>query len=138
VNAGGDLRVGGSKPDGPWSVGIQHPREPEKIMARISVSGTAVATSGDYEKFFIHQGKRYHHILNPKNGFPAERCQSVTVLHKEGTMADALATAIFVLGSQRGYALCQKLDGVECLIVDRNGKAIFTRNLKTRLSFISP
>jgi thiamine biosynthesis lipoprotein len=138
VNAGGDLRVGGSKPDGPWSVGIQHPREPEKIMARIFVSDTAVATSGDYEKFFTHQGKRYHHILNPKNGFPADGCQSVTVLHKKGITTDALATAMFVLGPDKGYDLCQRLDGVDCLIVDRNGKAIFTRNLKTRLSFSLP
>jgi thiamine biosynthesis lipoprotein len=138
VNAGGDLRVGGSKPQGPWSIGIQHPRDPEKIMARISVSDTAVATSGDYEKFFIHQGKRYHHILNPKNGFPAEKCQSVTVLYKEGIMADALATAIFVLGPEKGYPLCQRLEGMDSLIVDRDGKTIFTPNLKGRLSFSSP
>jgi len=136
VNAGGDLRVGESKPDGPWSIGIQHPRDPEKIMARISVSDTAVATSGDYEKFFIHQDKRYHHILNPRSGFPAEGCQSVTVLHNEGATADALATAIFVLGSEKGYALCQRLEGVDCLIVDKHGKSTFSLNLKDRISFI--
>jgi thiamine biosynthesis lipoprotein len=138
VNAGGDLRVEGSKPEGPWSIGIQHPRDPEKMMARISISNTAVATSGDYETFFIHQGKRYHHILNPRNGFPAEGCQSVTVLHNEGATADALATAIFVLGPEKGYALCQRLEGVDCLIVDRDGKTVFTQNLKDRLSFSSP
>jgi len=136
VNAGGDLRVGGSKPDGPWSIGIQHPREPEKIMARISLSDTAMATSGDYEKFFIYQGKRYHHILNPKNGFPAEECQSVTILHKEGTTADALATAIFVLGPEKGYALCQRLKGVDCLIIDKEGKVTFSPGLKGRISFV--
>jgi len=136
VNAGGDLRVGGSKPKGPWSIGIQHPRDPEKILARISLSDTAVATSGDYEKFFIHQGKRYHHILNPKNGFPAEGCQSVTVLHKEGTTADALATAIFVLGPEKGYALCQRLEGVDCLIVDREGNVTLSPGLKGRISFV--
>jgi len=138
VNAGGDLRVGGSKPDGPWSIGIQHPRDPEKILVRISLSDTAVATSGDYEKFFIHQDKRYHHILNPKNGFPAEGCQSVTVLHNEGATADALATAIFVLGPEKGYALCQKLEGVDCLIVERDGKTIFTPGLKNCLSLSPP
>jgi len=133
VNAGGDLRVGGSKPDGPWSIGIQHPRESEKITARISISDMAVATSGDYEKFFIHQGKRYHHILNPRNGFPAEGCQSVTVLHKEATTADALATAIFVLGPEKGYALCQRLEGVDCLIADRDGNITFSPGLKGRI-----
>jgi len=135
VNAGGDLRVGGSKPEGAWSIGIQHPRDPEKIMARISVSDTAVATSGDYEKFFIHQGKRYHHILNPKNGFPAEGCQSVTVLHKEATTADALATAIFVLGPEKGYVLCQRLEGVDCLIVDKGSNITTSPGLKDRISF---
>jgi thiamine biosynthesis lipoprotein len=135
VNAGGDLRVGGSKPQGPWSIGIQHPRDPEKIMARISLSDTAVATSGDYEKFFIHQGKRYHHILNPKTGFPAEGYQSVTVLHKEGIMADALATAIFVLGPEKGFSLCQRLEGVDCLIVDNEGNVTVSSGLKGRISF---
>jgi thiamine biosynthesis lipoprotein len=136
VNAGGDLRVGGSKPDGPWFIGVQHPRDPEKIIARISLSDTAVATSGDYEKFFIHQGKRYHHILNPKTGFPAEGCQSVTLLYKEGTMADALATAIFVIGPEKGYALCQRLEGVDCLIVDKEGKVILSPGLKGRMSSV--
>jgi thiamine biosynthesis lipoprotein len=136
VNAGGDLRVGGSKPDGPWSIGIQHPRDPEKILARISVSDTAVATSGDYEKFFIHQGKRYHHILNPKDGFPAEGCQSVTILAKDAATADALATAIFVLGPEKGYALCQRLEGVDCLIIDKEGNITLSPGLKGRISSV--
>jgi thiamine biosynthesis lipoprotein len=105
-------------------------------MARISVSDTAVATSGDYEKFFIHQGKRYHHILNPRNGFPAEKCQSVTVLHNEGATADALATAIFVLGPERGYNLCQRLEGLECFLIDREEKKIVSPGLKGRISFV--
>ena len=135
VNAGGDLRVGGSKPEGPWSIGIQHPRNPERIMARISVSDTAMATSGDYEKFFLHRGKRYHHILNPKDGFPAEGCQSVTILAKDAATADALATAIFVLGPEKGYALCQRLEGVDCLIIDKEGNATQSSGLKDRIYF---
>jgi thiamine biosynthesis lipoprotein len=136
VNAGGDLRVGGTKLDQPWSIGIQHPRESQKIMVRVSASDIAIATSGDYEKFFIHQGKRYHHILNPRNGFPAEGCQSVTVLHKEGIMADALATAIFVLGPEKGLSFCKKLKGVNCLIIDKGGKIIFSPSLKERIYFV--
>ena len=135
VNAGGDLRVGGTKLDQPWSIGIQHPRESQKIMARISISDAAIATSGDYEKFFIHQGKRYHHILNPKDGFPAEGCQSVSIIYKEGMMADALATAVFVLGPEKGYSLCQRLEGVNCLIIDKEGKMISSPNLRDRISF---
>jgi thiamine biosynthesis lipoprotein len=135
VNAGGDLRIGGTKLDQPWSIGIQHPRESEKIVARISISDAAIATSGDYEKFFIHQGKRYHHILNPKDGFPAEGCQSVSIIYKEGMMADALATAVFVLGPEKGYSLCQRIEGVNCLIIDREGKNILSPDLKDRISF---
>jgi len=135
VNAGGDLRTGGLKNNAPWSIGIQHPRSAEKVMATISVSDSAVATSGDYEKFFFHEGKRYHHILNPKTGFPADGCQSVTILSKNGMTADGLATAVFVLGSVKGNDLCQKMKGVECLIVGREGKAVMTPGLKDLISF---
>jgi len=135
VNAGGDLRTGGLKNNEPWSIGIQNPRSAEKVMAAISVINSAVATSGDYEKFFFHEGKRYHHILNPKTGFPAEGCQSVTILSKDGTTADGLATAVFILGPEKGYALCQRLEGVECFIVDKEGKTHFSPNLKTKISF---
>ncbi len=135
VNAGGDLRTGGLKNNEPWSIGIQNPRSAEKVMATISVSDSAIATSGDYEKFFFHQGKRYHHILNPKTGFPANGCQSVTILSKDGTTADGLATAVFVLGPEKGYALCQKIGGIECLIIDGEGKAVMTPGLKDLISF---
>jgi len=128
VNAGGDLRVGGTKNNQPWSIGIQNPREPESILTRIPLFDVAVATSGDYQKFFTYQGKRYHHICNPKTGFPTEGCQSVTIVTKDCIAADGLATAIFVLGPEKGYALCQKLDGVDCLIVDKEGKIIRSPN----------
>ena len=134
VNAGGDLKAGGLKEGHPWSIGIQDPRAPEKMMAKVSVSDSAMATSGDYERFFIHQGKRYHHILNPSDGLPAEGCQSVTVLCKEGAIADALATAIFILGPEKGYLLCQKLEGVDCLIVNREREIIYSPGLKEHLS----
>jgi len=136
VNAGGDLRVGGSKLDQPWSIGIQDPRASQKMMARVSVSNAAIATSGDYEKFFMYQGKRYHHIFNPKTGFPTEDCQSVTIVCTDGMKADALATAVFVLGPEKGYALCQKLNDVDCLIVDKEGKISLSQGLKDRISFI--
>jgi thiamine biosynthesis lipoprotein len=135
VNAGGDLRVGGSKLDQPWSIGIQDPRSSEKIMATVTIFDSAIATSGDYEKFFIYQGKRYHHIFNPKDGLPSDGCQSVTIICKEGMVADALATAVFVLGPEKGYVLCQKLKGVDCLIVDKEGKIILAPGLKSRISF---
>jgi thiamine biosynthesis lipoprotein len=135
ANAGGDLRVGGLKNNQPWSIGIQNPRESQKILARISVSDTAIAASGDYEKFFSYGGKRYHHIFNPRDGFPTEGCQSVTIVTKDCITADGLATAVFVLGAEKGYSLCQKLDRIECLIVDKEGKIIFSPGLKDSISF---
>jgi thiamine biosynthesis lipoprotein len=129
VNAGGDLRVGGMKGNQAWTIGIQDPRSPQKIMARIPLSDSAIATSGDYEKFFYHQDKRYHHILNPRDGFPAEGCQSVTIVSKDGMTADALATAVFVLGPEKGFSLCRKIEGVDCLIVDAKGKIILSPGL---------
>jgi thiamine biosynthesis lipoprotein len=105
-------------------------------MAKVSVSDTAIATSGDYEKYFFYQDKRYHHILNPKDGFPTEGCQSVTILFKEGMTADGLATAVFVLGSEKGFSLCRRLDGVHFLIVDKDGKIIFSPGLEDRISLI--
>jgi thiamine biosynthesis lipoprotein len=135
INAGGDLRVGGLKNNQPWSIGIQNPRESQKLLARISVSDMAVATSGDYERFFNYEGKRYHHIFNPKDGFPTEGCQSVTIVTKDCITADGLATAVFVLGAEKGYSLCQKLEGVDCIIVDKEGKTIFSPSLKGRISF---
>jgi len=135
VNAGGDLRVGGTKLGQPWSVGIQDPRASQKIMARVSLSDAAMATSGDYEKFFIYQGKRYHHIFSRRDGLPPEDCQSVTIICKDGMTADALATAVFVLGPEKGYDLCQKLEGIDCLIVDKDRKIILSPGLKGRIFF---
>ena len=103
-------------------------------MAKVSLSDSAMATSGNYEKFFMYQGKRYGHIFNPRDGFPTEACQSVSVIHKDCMTADALATAVFVLGPEKGYALCQKLDGVNCLLVDKEGKVIFSPGLKDYLT----
>ena len=136
VNAGGDLRVGGTKLNQTWTIGIQDPRSPQKIMARIPLSDSAIATSGDYENFFFHLGKRYHHIINPRDGFPAEGCQSVTIVSKDGMTADALATAVFVLGPEKGFSLCRKLEGVDCLIVDGEGKIILSPGLNPPLFFI--
>jgi thiamine biosynthesis lipoprotein len=135
VNAGGDLKVGGMKFGKPWSIGIQDPRDQGKIIAKIKLKKGAIATSGDYEKYFMYQGKRYHHIINPKDGLPAWGCQSVTVLCEEGILADAMATAVFVLGPEKGFSLCQRTKGIDCLIIDREGKKIITQRLKEIISF---
>lgn len=118
VNGGGEIRTLGNN----WSIGIQHPRVPGAILDRIRLNGFSIATSGDYEQYFEENGVRYHHIIDPKDGYPAGGCQSVTIIAKTSAMADALATGIFVLGPENGMDLIESLDSVEALIVDKNGK----------------
>lgn len=121
IKAGGELYVGG-RPGGERArVGIRDPRGPG-LFATVEAEDLAVNTSGDYERFFIDGGRRYHHIIDPATGYPATRSRSVTVLAREATLADALATAVFVLGPEEGLALVEELEGVEVVIVDRDSR----------------
>lgn len=121
VYGGGDLLIKGTKGDRPWKVGIQDPRTRNRYFARLSFDHKgAIVTSGDYEKFFIHNGRRYHHIIDPETGYPAQGTVSVTVIAETAMAADALATGVFVLGLEEGMALVESLEGVEALIVDEN------------------
>lgn len=98
INAGGDMIAHGVKPNQKhWEIGIQHPRA-DSIIQRVKLNDMAIATSGDYERYFIENGQRYHHIFNPKTGYPSSHFQSVTVIHESAEMADILATSIFVSG----------------------------------------
>jgi len=110
VDAGGDVAVAGSKNGSPWIVGIQHPRkERGELVARLEIHGDlAVVTSGDYERGFVREEIRYHHILDPRTGEPARLCQSVTIVGPSCGLADALATAVFVQGPEQGLAMLRK------------------------------
>lgn len=121
VNAGGDMYLLGQHPDHPWRIGIQHPREQGGILATVQVRDRAVVTSGDYERFFEQDGQRYHHLFNPQTGLPARDCQSVTVITDSVALGDALATAIFVLGPQKGLELLADYPDSEGLIVAADG-----------------
>jgi len=133
INAGGDLYVAGRKDESLWKVGIQHPRDRDKLMANLPASNLAVATSGDYERFFIHNGQRYSHLINPHTGYPASDCQSVTIIAERAFWADALATAVFVLGPSKGLALVETMNGVETLIVDHQGKVLMSSGFQSTL-----
>ncbi|MEJ5348469.1 MAG: FAD:protein FMN transferase [Desulfosoma sp.] len=118
VNAGGDIFAYGTKPDGqPWRIGLQHPRDPQTLLAVLSLTDRAVVTSGDYQRYFLKDGKRYSHIVDPRNGFTAQETASVTVIADRAAYADALATGILVLGVKEGMALVESLPGVHALIV---------------------
>jgi thiamine biosynthesis lipoprotein len=119
VEAGGDLRVFGTHPDRKvWRIGIRHPRGEEgELFGVLETDAVGIATSGDYERYFVREGKRYHHILDPKTGFPSNRCISVTVVAECALLADAYATAVFVLGPVKGMALIKDHPSIEGMII---------------------
>lgn len=122
IKAGGDMRVQGLDDEGrPWEIGIKQPREKSKLLAKLRLTNVSISTSGDYERFFIKDNVLYHHIMDPKTGYPAKSCRSVTILASDTTTSDALSTAVFVLGPQKGMELIKKLKGVEGIIVDSDG-----------------
>lgn len=122
IDAGGDLRIAGSRPGKDfWRIGVQHPREPGELLLTFDLTDTAIVTSGDYERFFMEGGVRYHHILDPATGMPAAGCRSVTVVAPTAAEADAAATAVFVLGAERGIAFLRSRPGLRGVIVDAGG-----------------
>ena len=120
VNAGGDMATLGSKPEGePWVIALVNPDDTSQSLATFSFSDKAIATSGNYERYFNPE-KTVHHIIDPKTGYSAQECISVTIIAENATQADALATGVFVMGPEDGLNLVESLDNVECLIVDVN------------------
>lgn len=126
VEAGGDLRILGNHPNKPmWRIGIRHPRQPHGLYGILQVDSVSVTTSGDYERYFEKDGKRYHHILDPETGYPASKSISVTIVTQSAMKADALATALFVMGPQKGIEYAEQHSDVECLILyEKNGKIL--------------
>jgi len=124
VDAGGDLRTLASELTiGKRHVYVRHPRDHEQFFGRFRMDEGAVATSGDYERYFIQDSVRYHHILNPATGYPARKSVSVTVKGPTTALCDALSTAVFVMGPKEGIALLERLDDIEGLIIyQENGE----------------
>lgn len=129
VSAGGDSRILGDRQGLPWMTGIRHPRQKNGFAVVLPLTDTAISTSGDYERFFIENGKRYHHILNPASGQPADKAQSVTILGKDATTTDALSTSVFVMGPAAGLKFVETLPGIEAIIIDSQGQIHYTSGL---------
>lgn len=143
VNGGGNLVLRGKRGDRPWRIGIRHPRseDPQQILASFAATapeGLAVITSGDYERYFEYQGRRYHHILDPRTGEPAQGLQSVTVIAGDGALADAAGTALFVAGPEHWPETANALGITQAMVVTRSGKVEITPALAAQSTGAEP
>ncbi len=130
INAGGDVTFYSAEPSERFRVGIRHPDREDELVGTLVVESGSVATSGDYERYFTEDGVRYHHILDPRRGMPASGVRSVTVVSHEAYLADALATALFVMGREEGLELVEAMEGVEAVMVDEDGRIYTTSGLE--------
>jgi thiamine biosynthesis lipoprotein len=132
VQAGGDLYVSGRKPGGEsWRVGVRDPRGPDdSFFARLPVEDHAFSTAGDYERFFFSGGKRYHHIIDPRTGYPASASRSVSILASDALTADMVDDAVFILGPERGLELVESIEGCGAVIVDAENRVWISKRLE--------
>lgn len=137
IQAGGDLYVGGLKDGRPWSLGIRDPRA-DRVFAVLDLTDGTFSTSGDYERAFLKDGRRYHHILDPDTGEPARGCRSVTIVARQAIWADALSTGVFVLGPAEGLALIERLPDVEGVIVTAGNAVLVSSGLRETLRILHP
>ena len=130
IQSGGDLYVSGRRGDRAWRLGIRDPRGPaDRSFAALDLTNRTLSTSGDYERFFIRDGRRYHHILDPDLGEPARGSRSVTIVADKAMLADGLSTGVFVLGPEKGMALIERLPDVEGVIVSSDNKVLVSSGL---------
>ena len=131
INASGDLTSWGKKPDGTdWQVGISNPENPTKVFSWFPVRDAAVATSGNYEKYVTLEGKQYSHIMDPRTGMPVSGIKSVTVFAPNAELADAFATAVFIMGIDTGIDTISQLPGMSCIIVDAENNIHHSPNIQ--------
>jgi thiamine biosynthesis lipoprotein len=139
IQAGGDMYVSGKRGDRPWRVGIRDPRGPaDRIFAALDLTDATFSTSGDYERFFMKDGRRYHHILDLSLGEPSRLSRSVTLVTDRAVIADALAKAVFILGPDDGMALIERTPGVQGVIVSSHNEVSISSGLRNRLTLLAP
>jgi len=135
VNAGGDLRAIGSHGGRPWRIGIRHPAGSGVIAALETHGDESVFTSGNYERYFEYNGVRYHHILDPRTGYPARGSLSVTVVCDDAATADAAATALFVAGPEGWREVARNMGIKEVMLIDENMTVYMTPAMAARIQF---
>ena len=136
IQFGGDLYVAGANGGKPWNLGIADPRGTHDPFATVEMSDGTFSTSGDYERTFMKDGVRYHHILDPDRGEPARGCRSVTLVTNRAVIADALAKGVFILGPADGMALIEKIPDVEGVIVTATNQVLVSSGLKGRVHLL--
>ena len=133
VNAAGDLVTWGSQINGkPWTIGIADPNIQHHLFSYLNISNMAVATSGNYEKYAVINGKRYSHTIDPKTGLPVSGIKSVTIICPSAELADAMATPVMVMGVGAGLCLINQMNDIACIIIDDNNKLYTSDNIKIR------
>jgi thiamine biosynthesis lipoprotein len=137
LNGGGDVTVTGTRDGRPWRIGIRHPRRAGELLATVELTRGWVVTSGDYERYFIRDGRRYHHILDPRTGYPAAGPQQVTLVGEDLSQLNGFSSAIMVLGAENGRALIGRLAGVEGLIVESDGRVWLTPGSEARFKLLN-
>ncbi|OEK02003.1 hypothetical protein BFP97_10940 [Roseivirga sp. 4D4] len=130
VNASGDLNAFGSRADGSdWKVGVANPDNADEMLLYVPTEKLSAATSGDYVQFFVHNGQRYSHNINPLDGLPLKGVKSVTVLSPSAELSDALATAVYVMGSDKGIRFINQLPNTHCIIIDDRNRLFLSEGL---------
>lgn len=130
VTAGGDSRIIGDRFGKPWIVGIRHPDDKTRVIAKIPLVDTAMSTSGDYERYFDEDGVRYHHIIDPRTGKSASKVRSATILASTATRTDGLSKTAFVLGAEEAMKIYEKLDDVDAILVTPDGRVLYSKGLE--------
>jgi thiamine biosynthesis lipoprotein len=131
VNASGDLSAWGFQPNGkPWTVGIVKPDGSGEVFSYLNVTNMAVATSGNYEKFIVIDGKRYSHTIDPKTGYPVRGIKSVTIITTNAELADAMATPVMIMGIEAGLYMINQMKDIEAVLIDDNNGIYISDNIR--------
>lgn len=130
VNASGDLAVWGTQPGGqPWTIGIVHPDKPDQAFCHLNITNMALATSGNYEKFAVIDGKRYSHTINPRTGLPVAGIKSVTIITPNAEIADAMATPVMIMGVDAGMDMINQMKDIEAVLIDDDNNLFTSSNI---------
>jgi len=137
IQSGGDLYVAGTNGGQPWTLAIADPRGSHEPFATVQMTDGTFSTSGDYERSFVKDGVRYHHLIDPDRGEPARGSRSVTIVSNRATIADVLSTGVFILGPEAGMALIEKMPDVEGVIVTAANQVLISSGLRGRVRLVA-